>query len=376
MDSERQSDPSQETPYFENQENLQANLPQKQDFQQSQPKEKFQEDLRQDENVQSDNNQVSNTKPQDQDKLTLAEEFDAIEQGFHYATDFLAGSFDTIVNLVRSNENDTKDQESKKSENKFESFKKELIEKTSPSPKQSHHEEHPHHQLHADSQSFRPTQESHKLVEKILESHEGEHQHHLTPDSQSFKPNPESKILTEKVIEGLEDQKTSLVEKVEEAEKQIEEGHAHQESHKTPSKEIEKRKSDEFWFAEDGPIRERFPQKQEKENVEEKQEERVPFLDHVIHGYQAVTSTLGYMKNLISPSKAKIKKEASESAQKNEKKEKRVVGADITNKASIHEEEHHEEKGARRKESWSQKLGRKLSETFDFAAQEDNPKIA
>ena len=89
MDSERQSDPSQETPYFENQENLQANLPQKQDFQQSQPKEKFQEDLRQDENVQNENNQVSTTKPQDQDKLTLAEEFDAIEQGFHYATDFL-----------------------------------------------------------------------------------------------------------------------------------------------------------------------------------------------------------------------------------------------------------------------------------------------
>jgi len=371
MDSQRQSDPSQETPFNENQE---VNFPQKENFEASQ------KDFRQGEltpkNEENLQRETPNTKLEDKDKLTLAEEFDALEQGFHYATDFLAGSFDTIVNLVRSNDKDSKEHESKKSDDKFENFKKELMEKTSPSPKEESHEEHhPHHQLHADSQSFKPTQESKMLVEEVLEGHE---HHHLTADSQSFKPNHDSKILTEKVIEGLEDNKASLIEKVEEAEKQIEEEHSHQESHRTPSKQMEKRDSNEFWFAEDGPVRERFPNKQEnQENTSEKQEERVPLLDHVIHGYQAVSSTLSYMKNLISPAKAKIE-ETSENVQKEhkkDKKEKREVGADITNKADSHEEEH-EEKRPKRKESWTQKLGRKFSETLDFAAQEDNPKIA
>jgi len=367
MDTERQSDPSQETPLYENQESFQADFPQKESL--NQGEKDFTQGELASTNEEKLQEETPNMKLDDKDKLTLAEEFDAIEQGFHYATDFLAGTFDTIVNLVRSDDKDSKEH---KSDDKIDNFKKELMEKTSPSPRESHEEHHPHHQLHADSQSFKPTQEGKMLVEEVLEGHESQHHHHLTADSQSFKPNTDSKILTEKVIEGLEDNKASLIEKVEEAEKQIEEEH----SHRTPSKQMEKRDSNEFWLAEDGPVRERFPEKQEnqeKENAPEKQEERVPLLDHVIHGYQAVSSTLSYMKNLISPSKAKIE-ETAESAKKNQKKEKREVGADITNKASSHEEEH-EEKVSKRKESWSQKLGRKFSETLDFAAQEDNPKV-
>jgi len=112
MDSQRQSDPSQETPFNENQE---ANFPQKENFEASQ-KEFRQGELasNKEENLQRE---TPKTKLEDKDKLTLAEEFDALEQGFHYATDFLAGSFDTIVNLVRSNDKDSKEHESKKSNN-------------------------------------------------------------------------------------------------------------------------------------------------------------------------------------------------------------------------------------------------------------------
>ena len=43
--------------------------------------------------------------------------FSVYHKAFLCSNEEIAGSFDTIVNLVRSNENDTKDQESKKSNN-------------------------------------------------------------------------------------------------------------------------------------------------------------------------------------------------------------------------------------------------------------------
>jgi len=372
MDSQRQSDPSQETPLFENKENLKTN--QNKDLQ---PQNK--------ESLSEQSKAAAQTKSHGEDKLTLVEEIDAFEKGFQYAADFLAGSFDTIVNLVRSNDQETEKHDKDKDRNKgqdekFERFKKELMEKTSPSPKKHEEPSHPHHHLHADSQSFKPTEESKMPTEHMIEGHEGPH-HHLSAESQSFKPNPDTKILTEKVIEGLEDRSASLIDKAHEAEKEIEEVHSHQgASFTTPSKMMEKRKSEEFWFPEDGPVREQPKKMEHEEN--RPGEERVPLLDKVIHGYQAVANTISYVKNIISPAKqAKLKEEEGENIsgkkkghQKRHKKEKRAVGADITNKATSSEEK------GKRKESWSGKIGRKLSETIketlNFGAQEDNPKIA
>ncbi len=117
------------------------------------------------------------------------------------------------MNLVRSNDQEETekhhDKETNKVDEKFERFKKELMEKTSPSPNKHQEGTHPHHHLHADSRSFKPTEESKLLTEQIIEGHEGSH-HHLSAESQSFKPNPDTKILTEKIIEGLEDSSASL----------------------------------------------------------------------------------------------------------------------------------------------------------------------
>jgi len=84
---------------------------------------------------------------------------------------------------------------------------------------------------------------------------------------------------------------TFLVDKAHEAEKEIEEVHSHQgASFTTPSKMMEKRKSEEFWFPEDGPVREQPKKMEHEEN--RPGEERVPLLDKVIHGYQAVANTI------------------------------------------------------------------------------------
>ncbi len=56
---------------------------------------------------------------------------------------------------------------------------------------------------------------------------------------------------------------------------------------------MEKRKSDEFWFAEDGPVKDQPKERKHEENLpENNQEERVPLLDKVIHGYQAVAGAV------------------------------------------------------------------------------------
>ncbi len=80
MDSERQSDPSQEIPSFENKENLSQS--QNKDLQ-PQNKEKSLEQSQ----------ASSQVKSHGEEKLTLVEEIDAFERGFQYATDFLGKLF-------------------------------------------------------------------------------------------------------------------------------------------------------------------------------------------------------------------------------------------------------------------------------------------